>query len=50
LFINLHLPVLSPHASVEHLVEEDVTIVTFDGHFKQVFLEISVVVLVYVEA
>jgi len=49
-FVNLHLAILSPHAPVKHLVKEDVTIITFDGHLEQVFLQISVIVLVFMEA
>jgi hypothetical protein len=49
MLVNLHLTVLSPHASVKHLVEEDVAIITFDGHLKEILLHLSVVILFFVE-
>jgi len=49
-FINLHVPVFSPHAPVEHLVEVDIAVITLDGHSKEVFLQISVIVVFLTEA
>jgi len=48
--INLHVPVLSPHAPVEHLVEVDIAVITLDGHSKEVFLQISIIVVFFTEA
>ena len=47
--IDLHVSILSSHAPVEHLVEENVTIVTFDTHFKKLFFELTIVILFIAE-
>ena len=50
LFIDLHVTVSSPHASVEHLVEVDVTVVTLDGHLEQLLFELSIIILLLAES
>jgi len=50
LLIDLHISVLPPHAPIEHLIKKDVAIVTFNSHLKQLFLQLSVIVLPHLEA
>mmetsp|Transcript_7183 Transcript_7183/g.12110 ORF Transcript_7183/g.12110 Transcript_7183/m.12110 type:complete len:397 (+) Transcript_7183:210-1400(+) len=50
LLVDLHVPVLAPHAAVEQLVEVDVAVVTLDRHLEQLLLELSVLVVLLVEA
>jgi len=44
LFIDLEVAVLSPHATVEELIEVNEAVVALDTHFEELFLKLAVIV------
>lgn len=49
LFVDLHVTVFSPHASIQELIEIDIPIITLDCHLKKLLLKLSIFKVMFTE-
>jgi hypothetical protein len=46
---NLHISVFPSHAPIQKFIEVDVSIITLDCHFQQLFLELAILIVMFTE-
>ena len=49
-FVDLHVSVLAAHAPIEHFIEVYVTALRLDSHPQNIFLELTIIILLICEA
>lgn len=50
LLVDLHVAVLTPHASIQELIEVNITVVTLDSHLQHLLLQFLRVKVLSAEA